>query len=152
MKIFVGEASDELDDTTIDAYYRSAYSRDFAPRLISALSESGHKLHKEQRTITVDYDHDKHGRPSEWMRGGKNHRTIYDESDKYKAYGTDVRDEDNNYWFVEMSDGDLPSLLVKLSSIVDSRDAQVVLIKHPRFDELSFAILGRGNMGTGLWW
>lgn len=145
MKIYIGEVKSDNKQKSVKPVGYSRYSVYVADDMIRALKTDGFPSpYIEVRTISVEYDSNKYGAPSNWMRYGKNHRSEGD---------CDVRDEDNAYWFVDVDETQLMTMLDVLSDATYQRKGQVIVVKHGEFDTLAFGVIGqRWDVNIGLWW
>lgn len=83
-----------------------------------------------EKVITVAYDNDKHGSPSQWKRHGFNHRV---NEDNY-----DIRDENRRYWFIELDEQQSIRAINTLTKECNYEGESVVISVSEQFGTLAF--------------
>lgn len=157
MKIYIGETRGKVSEGEfVSREYLGRYAEKFIPKLETLFFDRNYPdPFTVEKIVTVEYDSEKHGSPSQWKKHGINHRT---ETDK-DGYERDVRDEKRRYWFVDYHEDHLIDILPKLTALCLYDEESVVIGVHDDFQTLAFYKDNIGGfmgdtwttLGVGLW-
>lgn len=136
MKIYIGETTGDVGEGKfLGSQYLNRYAEKYVPKLETLFFDRNYpEPFIVEKAVTVEYDSETHGSPSQWKKHGFNHRT---EADK-DGYERDVRDEKRRYWFVDYREDHLIDILPKLTELCLYDEESVVIGVHDEFQTLAF--------------